>query len=237
MTMSIEQVNTSLNNAFSPLSVNNAIKLLEKQKLQLQEQIQKVNESKMDEKAKQEKVKSLQDQIEQIDTVIQQRRAEKLSQGLNKNQSASDNSSNAGSGSAGGDAPGMTRLLQANATYSQVKVLERTNNNLKGKISGLRTEIKLDEARGCDTKAKRKELRDSEYRDSILGRNAGETLNSVRRQIRETAGGESDDTRTISLEDDNDQSTIPVNNTNEKNTVRNKPGRVNRNREKIDIRA
>ena len=82
--MNITSVSIKSDMSPSPFRDNNAIKLLEKQKAQLQEQIQKTNESKMDNKAKRDKIKQLHDQIQQIDMEILQRRREKLTQNDNR---------------------------------------------------------------------------------------------------------------------------------------------------------
>lgn len=236
--MGIAPVTSDLNNAFSPFHRGSAIKLLENRKQQLQEQIQKIDESKMDDKRKQEKIKSLQDQIQQLDIEIQERRSEKQRLRLNTNQSAVGIRSNTGVGGNDGYTSGMTQLIQASAVYSQVKILERAKNSLGRKISGLRTEIKLDEERGFDTKAKRKELYEAERREKMLNIKAGDTLQAIENRILEASAEEADDTQINSKnEDKNNRDAISAGKTDDINNWWKKAERIDRNYRKIDIRA
>ncbi|QOR35041.1 FlxA-like family protein [Clostridium sp. 'deep sea'] len=73
-------------------STDNNIKILEKQKMQLQKQLKQVNESKMDPKIKQEKIKAIQEQIESIETQIQQQSKNKVK--CNSSESKTVNISN-----------------------------------------------------------------------------------------------------------------------------------------------
>lgn len=184
--MSITPVHSNSSAIFSPLGDNNALKMLENQKQRLHEQIQKVNESKMDDKTKQEKVKQLQEQIYQIDAEIQQRQREKLSQSTNQqpaegqaaiyNHTATTNNSNQDC---------MATLVQASATYSQAKIMSGTKDELNSKGKVLKMEIKLDGARGVETKAKWEELHKIESKKQFLDKKVGETIEKAQNQMKE----------------------------------------------------
>ena len=68
----------------SSVSNNDGVEQLEKQKANLENELQKVSQSKDDEKTKQQKIKQLQAQIQQIEAQMQQKQAEKT----NKNSAA-----------------------------------------------------------------------------------------------------------------------------------------------------
>lgn len=203
--MGITPVCTNSNSSFSPLSDNNLIKMLEKQKMQLQEQIQKVTESKMDDKTKQEKVKQLQDQIQQIDMQIQQKQKEKFNQNQNIRQQTANSQANVAYNEEGGSLAGMSDLIQASATYSQSKVVNSTRNSLNGKGRVLKIEIELDQIRNKDAKAKREELQEIESRKQSLDKGLGETNNKVQKQIEEAAKkvGKNEDTHRTDEDKDN----------------------------------
>lgn len=189
--MNIAPVSSSSNTGFTPLSEDNVIKLLEKQKMQLQDQIRETNQSKLDDKTKQDRVKLLQEQIQQIDMEIQQRRTEKLNQ--NKDQQPAVSGVNAAGSAESGDAAAMSHLVQASATYSQAKVMQNTKDSLNGKGNVLKVEIKLDEGRGVNPKAKKAELQKIEANERMLDKKTGESLEASQKQVKESvkAGNES----------------------------------------------
>lgn len=168
----------------SPLSDNNVIKLLEKQKMQLQEQIQKTNESKLDDKTKQERIRQLQDQIQQIDMEIQQKRNEKLNQNQSSNKEPAANQLNTGVSVDGSNLADMSHLMQASTTYSQAKIMNTTKSNLNARGNVLKMEIKLDEIRGGDAKTKKAELQETEQKGQMLDKKVGETLQTSQKQVK-----------------------------------------------------
>ncbi|MFL0268063.1 FlxA-like family protein [Candidatus Clostridium radicumherbarum] len=189
--MRIAPVSTNLKTDYSPLGDNNAIKLLEKQKMQMQEQIQKVRASKMDDKTKQEKIKSIQDQIEQINMEIQQRRSEMLNQNKNTNQENKSKQSNTDASEDNSNSADMSQLVQASTTYSQAKIIHRIKNSLNGKSNVLKIEIELDSGRGGDPKRKIADLHDTESRKQMLDKKESETLSTTRKQVKEASRTES----------------------------------------------
>ena len=206
--MNITPVSIKSDISPSPFRDNNAIKLLEKQKAQLQEQIQKTNESKMDNKAKRDKIKQLHDQIQQIDMEILQRRREKLTQ--NDNRQAADNQSGANSLTDYEDdhAAGMSDLIQASSAYSQAKVMNGTKNHLSGISRILKKEIELDEARslsGNKAVSKRQELQKIESREQMLGKKVGEAAQITHDKVEEASREENENNDTGN-KDNNEES-------------------------------
>ncbi|HEX3030209.1 MAG TPA: hypothetical protein VHT34_13115 [Clostridia bacterium] len=127
---------------------DNEIVFLEKQKMQLQDQIQKVNQSKLDAKAKNEKVKQINEQIEQIDIQIQQKRLEKMRASAGSNEAVTQNSNqssinnqdsinNQNSGTRTEDYNSNVNskyMLSAASTYSELKTLGRVRTDLKNRL-------------------------------------------------------------------------------------------------------
>ncbi|WP_409340637.1 FlxA-like family protein [Paenibacillus sp. MBLB4367] len=187
--MAIAPVSGKSNVSF-PLSNDNGIKQLEKQKIQLQEQIQKTNESKLDHKSKQERVKQLQEQIQQIDVQIQQKRTEKLNENQETNQQAKSVPSVADVTDAGSSLAGMSHLIQASTTYSQSITMNKTKNSLVGKGKVLESEIKFDEKNGNEAKSKRAELQKIQSRERMLDQKTGETTQAVQNQVNKAAEAE-----------------------------------------------
>jgi hypothetical protein len=187
--MNITSVSINSNNVFSQTSDNNVIKLLDKQKTQLQEQIQKVNESKLDDMTKQDRIKQLQDQIQQIDTKIQQIQTERLNQNTNKNiiQQETNKQSDQTKDEYGSNLAGMPQLVQAGAAYSQAKIMHNMKDSLNGKGNILKIEIKLDGSRGGNPKTKIAELHEIESRGQLLDEKMGDALNVSQKQVKESS--------------------------------------------------
>jgi len=201
--MNISSISYSSNNVLPQANNNDVIKLLEKQKEQLQEQLQKVKESKMDEKIKQEKVKQIQEQIEQIDTTFKQKQAEMInkSQKSDEQKSVQSEVSKLNDYEGGNGFAGMSDLIQANATYSQAKIMNGINNNLQGKGRVLAIEIKTDEGRGGKAISKRNELEKIEARETILDKKVAEVTQTVQEKIEEASKEGQDTNKTLADKD------------------------------------
>jgi hypothetical protein len=182
--VNISLISSNSNISRTTINNNNEIKMLEKQKEQLQDQIKRINESDMDNKTKQENVKLLEDQIQQIETEIQQKRSEKLSQTTKKNKSEQSDS-NASAGKNSTDSY-RADLMQADFTASKAEILNDTKDRLKGRDNILKQEIELDEGRGVDPKAKKEELQKSEASSRKLDKELGETLRSSKNETDKT---------------------------------------------------
>ena len=199
--MNITSISTKSSAHLSPLNNNNDIKLLETQKTQLQEQIQKIKESKIDNKTKQEKVKKLQDQIQQIDMKIQQKKTEKLNknQNIDQHKQISKNQTSKVDSQCNIKFSGITQLIDADITYSKAKIISKVKNNLDGKSKILKKEIEADESRslsGSKASAKREELQEIEFRKQSLGKKVGEMNKTVQKQVEEIKDEEIDNNNT-----------------------------------------
>lgn len=206
--MSITPVSGNSNININPMKENNAIKLLEKQKMQLQEQIQQTNESKLDDKAKQERIKQLQDQIQQIDMEIQQIRIEKLNKSQNTSPKAEKDQSNKIDNTNSSNSGGMPQLIQADLTYSQAKMMNSIKKDLGSQRKVLEKEISLDESRGGTSKAKRTELQQIEAKERNLHKKVGEALGTVQDQVKEASEKESTKNKEQNDNEENSQKEV-----------------------------
>ncbi|EGD47628.1 hypothetical protein Cpap_1822 [Ruminiclostridium papyrosolvens DSM 2782] len=134
--MSVSAVSTSSNITYAPMGFDNSIKLLEKQKMQLQEQIQKVNESKMDPKMKQEKVKELTEQITDIESQIRQKRMEKIKPDYGKVDSKNNNynEDNKAQYEKSDVSINSKNMISAVTGYSDLKTMGKVRTDLKNQL-------------------------------------------------------------------------------------------------------
>ncbi|MGE5630552.1 MAG: FlxA-like family protein [Caulobacteraceae bacterium] len=191
--MNITPVSTESNAGISSLSGNNIIKLLEKQKEQLQEQIQKTNESKLDDKAKQDRIKQLQAQIQQIDMEIQQMRSERLNRNNARKNVAIDSQTtvnNISGDSAENNLSGMNDLIQAASSYSNMKMLKNTKNKMQNSGQIIKTEIKLD---GFTTEYKEKSLQSIESKTKALDKKLRDAVQTTQEHINKSAKRETNE--------------------------------------------
>lgn len=226
--MGISPVSSNSNSFYAPADENNAIKILEKQKMQLQDQIRKVNQSKMEDKTKQEKIKSLREQIQQIDMEISQKRSEKLNQTLNSDQKKTSGQTNDSSDDSGAST-GLSQLIQADVAYSQAHVINSTKNSLNGKGNVLKIEIKLDEGRGKSTERKKDELHKIESRMRDLTGKAGNKLKETQKEVTEASNAENKDRQANTGE-------ISPDNGDEEQSKPTSINKAEKNLTKVDIR-
>lgn len=131
--MDITSVTNTSN--YSPMG-DNIIQMLEKQKMQLQNQIQKVKEGKMDAKLKQQKVEELTEQITQIETQIRQEQMKKMRPEENKSDSQDSTNSQVdktqSQNTGGGISSGY--MISAVTGYSDLKTLGKVRTSLKDEL-------------------------------------------------------------------------------------------------------
>ncbi len=125
--------------ASAPSSAQNAIKLLEKQKDQLLDQVQKVKESDMDFKIKQEKIKALNEQITEIDAQICQKRAEKLNPDHHQNSKntadyETEKQSKKFDRYSKGESINSEYMFSAVSGYSDLKAMGKVRTNLQNEL-------------------------------------------------------------------------------------------------------
>ncbi|WP_053954961.1 FlxA-like family protein [Inediibacterium massiliense] len=119
------------------------IKLLQDQKIRAQEKIDKIKQGDAPQKVKQELIKPLQEQIQQIDMQIHEKQMEKI----NKTKEIEEKQEKNPPQQEGVVYSPMNNLLEASAIYSQSKVLNGVKKDLKGQSNILKIEAKLDGGR------------------------------------------------------------------------------------------
>lgn len=224
--MNISPVSGSTANNYTPLGESNEIKLLQEQKSNLQEQMQKIREGKMDNQTKQERIKELQTQIEQIDMQIAEKRSEKLNakQTQKSDQDTVNNHQNAGNSQNNTNLSGMSQLVQANSSFSQVQIINRTKKGFEGRSNILRMEIKLDSARqGGNTAPKIKELGEIQSKSAKLDKKISSELKKTHEQV-DAASDKANEAKT---EDD-------IQGIQDETDINNR--RTTRHRRQVDIR-
>ena len=146
--MRIESAGGAKSYSYTPPGENSTVKLLEKQKEQLQEQKKKISESNnMDPKLKQEAIRQLDDQIADIESQIWKAKMEKLSPDSVKN-SNSGSSTNALSSASNAEAEtgkaaggkktdigiNSEHMLSAVSGYSDLKTMSKVRTDLQGQL-------------------------------------------------------------------------------------------------------
>lgn len=212
--MNINPISSNSNASFSPFSEDNAIKLLQKQKEMLQDQLQKIEVDKIDDKTRQERIKQLQEQIQQIESEIQQKQSERLNKNQNTNQSQNQNTNtnkinsqaNVGNNTGSSNIECVSKLIQAGDVYSQIGVVSKIKNNLDGQGRILKIEIKLDDSRNVDTSEKKELLQKVESKEQKLEGKLGEAIQKVQKQVKEVNESK-DKNGTVNKNDESDKVT------------------------------
>lgn len=184
--MSVKSVTTNINDVLKPFYSNynnNVISRLEKQKMQLEEQIEKIKKSDIANQIKQDRVELLEERIQEIEIEIQNKQREKLNQKQNTSQQKNSEQSIISVQGNDSISRDMSGLLGASITNSKLKMVNNTKNSLNRKGGVLEVEIKLDESRGGDAKAKKAELQDIESRKQILNKKIGDTFQDGQNQL------------------------------------------------------
>jgi len=182
--MNINTVNNSYNTT-KPLDNDNSniIKVLQKQIMALKDQIQSINQSKLDVKSKRERTTQLEDQIQLIEAQIQQIQMDKIKEKTEKEQRENNNSSDNSTNQGDINISSMTNLVKADSTLKQAKSVRSTKDSLTGAKKVLESEISLDAGRtGGETKGKSKELAKINQRISSLDIAYGDKLKKALNQ-------------------------------------------------------
>jgi hypothetical protein len=200
--VNIGAVSSNSNANITPVKNDNIISELEKVKAKLQEQIQKTNESKIDDKIKKERIDELKEQIQQIDMQIQEIQSERLNKNQKKaEQEASNNTQEVNSV----DSVSFTvvsDLEKVSATYSQAKIINNIKKGFDSKAKILKNEIKLDADRRHDDNAKKAELSKIQLKGRTLSKKLGDSMEKVQNEVKEAAEKAS---KYSSQEDSNDE--------------------------------
>lgn len=189
--MNISSISSNSYGNSSALNMKNEIRMLEKQKEQLEDQIKKINESDMNDKIKQENIKMLKEQIQQIESLIRQKESEKLTQSMNTAENDSVGSEKSApkkvmNNSSGDDLSSMTGLIAANSSVSKARIQNGVKNSLESEGDVLKIEIELDAGRGHSGLAverKRQQLAEKETRGRILEEETADSLKASHENI------------------------------------------------------
>lgn len=120
--MSISSVSSVSNNSATLVSNENSIKQLEKQKADLEQQIQAENNSKDDTKTKQQKVQLLQNQLTLIESQISQKSAQQT-QTTNSGQQQQSISAKTAENKDENDLSNIADLVKGHSTDKKIDVL------------------------------------------------------------------------------------------------------------------
>lgn len=185
--MKVTSVDSNSNMNETTFKSDNIISELEKVKAELQEQIQKTYESKVDDKVKKDRIDGLKDQIQQIDMQIQQIQADRLNKNQKKDEKGSKDNLSSEKNKDRLELSTVNDLVKVNSTYSMVKLINKTKSGFEGKSRILKMEIKLDGARGRSDDVKRDELRQVVSKNRILEKKLGEKLHKTQNEISEAS--------------------------------------------------
>lgn len=142
-------------------SVNNEIKALELQKSQIEKEIEKIkSNTKTTQKIKDDLIKPLQKQIDEIESEIQQKQMENVEKADDKDEKANKNSSitNSNNIKKKNDLTKDYLLLDNSAAYNHIKKIAAIKASLKGSSAVLQKEADSDEDRGNTKAAARKRV-------------------------------------------------------------------------------
>lgn len=145
--------------------IDNEIKLLEKEKMKVQEEIQRINGEKIDDRTKAEMIKPLKEQVENINKLIQQKQMEKIQGNKKEDKNPQNNSSKNNSIDSDTYTPGMNSLIKASTSYNEIKSINEIKTKLDGNSRILKKEAELDRDRGKIKIAEGKERKASELED------------------------------------------------------------------------
>lgn len=246
--MDITAVSTS-NTSF--YSKENTINILEKQKMQLQNQIKQVNESNMDLKMKQDKLNVLHEKINEIEMQIKKNRINKVKSNYNKSKIENkSNNENKNTQSAGTVVEiNSAHMLSAVTGYSYLKTMDKVRTELKNELRAARSSGKSPEAiQGIEEKINNVESNMLKTSDKINDdlRKASKKVEKVEKAEKEETknteinksnnGNKAKEIKAVqdSIENTNGQLTIPV--ASNKTDAQEKNSEIQSMRKVIDIR-
>lgn len=150
---------------------------LQKQIEAKQKELEQLSEDKeMDPKKKLEKKKEIEAEIADLNNQLQQKRAERL-QGKDSEKTEPSRKRDGFSE----ESDRMNSLLSADRSVKEAAQLNGASDQLKGKARVLRTEAKLDAARGNSAEGKIAQASELEHRADRLKNESAKTLGSVQK--------------------------------------------------------
>lgn len=187
--------------ASSNISTNNqensAVNALEKQKMQLSQQIEAVKNSKEDSKTKAAKIKDLTAQMTELDKEIMQAKMQAKEQELQEAQEknaeklASSTSNNAQDDEYKEGvivSASLNKILTANQNFAEYKNLHNLDTKLKGETNVAQMEIKLSAGRaGGSVKYQTDLVAENESKSSGIEMSMGKKLQASQKDIKASA--------------------------------------------------
>jgi chromosome segregation ATPase len=140
-------------------NVNNEIKALELQKSQIEKEIERIkSNTKTTQKIKDDLIKPLQKQIDEIESEVQQKQMENVEKSYNKDEKVNKNTNITDSKDIKekNDSAKNYLLLDNSAAYNRIKKIGAIKASLKGSSAVLQKEADIDEDRGNTKAAARK---------------------------------------------------------------------------------
>lgn len=166
-----------------------------------QKQLQELSSN--EEMTLEEKMKKRQEIQQQISDLNMQLRQHQMEQRKEKQQAErssmndmpggtrSAGNTKAGNKNTGFSQAGMTALISADSSIKQAKVQGSVASKMEGKSRILQSEIKLDQARGCDTQKKEEELAEVKQKASEAASSQFSTLADAGRTMEKAAKADS----------------------------------------------
>lgn len=152
----------SLGNTKSKTNEDNEIKSLQSQENDLKKQLQAVRSSNVDSNTKQISIKSLENQIQEVDSQIQQVQLNNSIATNNSNNSNNNNNSSTGNSKSSDE----SALVSSSVLYKQMDISNAMRKSFKGKSAELRSDATLDEGSG-DEKGAQAENNEANKDDAI----------------------------------------------------------------------
>lgn len=161
-----------------------------------QKQLQELSSN--EEMTLEEKMKKRQEIQQQISDLnmqlrqhqMEQRREKQQAKGSSMDEMLGGTNAKTGSKSAGLSQASMTAMISADASIKQAKAQGSVATKMEGRAGVLKSEIKLDEARGGDATKKKEELADVEQTAMQATASQMETLGDANKAMEEAAEAE-----------------------------------------------
>lgn len=166
-----------------PLRQNNPEEnSLQKQIEAKQKELEQLSENKeMDPKQKLEKKKEIEAEIADLNNQLQQKRTERLQGKESEKTEPASGQARKRDGFSSEESDRMNSLLSADRSVKEATELNGMSDKLKGKARVLRTEAKLDGARGNSAEGKIAQASELEHRADRLKNESAKTLGSVQK--------------------------------------------------------
>ena len=144
----------------------------------------------------QQQISDLQNQLRQHQIEQRMKEQQKSSSSMKEMLGASERSSGRKKGSSGLSGAGMQAIISADSSMKQVKIQGAVRSQMEGKAGVLKSEIKLDEARGGDASKKKEELEQMEERAQDITTSQMEIISDTKKKLEEAAKADQEASKT-----------------------------------------